>query len=204
MSNCLKMKPLNFKNNFLCLTSDGKTLVTGSRFNYLHVWSIESKQLVRTIQLSDLSLTIKDCCILPGSCYENKLLLVLCTDGTLDVYSMDNGCLLTNLNSRHLVHNQSQVLDEQRISQIRCSTNGRFMCATTHDGFIQCFDLDSSQLKTMKATSGLMKSSINSTANATGHRQVGKSENDLLTQRFKLKQNVSKVRILEKDSDWKV
>jgi len=72
------------------------------------------------------------------------------------------------------------------------------MCATTHDGFIQCFDLDSSQLKTMKATSGLMKSSINSTANATGHRQVGKSENEILTQRFKQKQNVSKVGLFRK------
>jgi len=108
------------------------------------------------------------------------------------VYNIETGCLVANLNSKNLVHNQSQVLDEQKISQIRCSSNGRFMCAVTHDGFIQCFDLDSSQLKAMKATSGLMKSSINSTANATAHRQISKPGNET-TQRFKQKQNVSKV-----------
>ena len=79
--------------------------------------------------------------------------------------------------------------------QIHCSINGRFMCAATHDGCIQCFDFDSSQLKSMKVTKCLMKSaSINSTHNATKQPKAvvyPSRAND--SQRIIQKQNVSKV-----------
>jgi hypothetical protein len=140
-------------------------------------------------------MTIKDCCLLPGFCYDNRFLIVLCTDGTLDLYNIESGELVTNLNSRNIASNHSQLLDEQRITQIVCSSNGRFMCATTHDGCIQCYDFDASHLKSMKVTSGLMKSSINSTANATRQPQpvlpiASRAEEK---QRFQQKQTVSKV-----------
>ena len=67
------------------------------------------------------------------------------------MYNIETGYLVANLNSRNLVNNNnSQMLDEQKMNGISCSLNGRFMCATTHDGYIQCYDLDSSHLKAMK------------------------------------------------------
>lgn len=143
-------------------------------------------------------MTIKDCCILPGFCYDNKFLIVLCADGTLDLYNIESGELVTNLNSRSIANNHSQLLDEQKIIQITCASNGRFMCATTQDGCIQCYDFDASQLKSMKITGGLMKSSINSTANATRQPQamvsIASRADD--KQRFHQKQVVSKVLVL--------
>ena len=66
------------------ISSDGKTLVVGTRHNYFHVFSIESKELVKTVYLTDDtngSSTIKDCFMVPGFCYENKLLIVLTQEG---------------------------------------------------------------------------------------------------------------------------
>ena len=129
---------------------DGKFMVVGSRFNYLHVWSIENKHFSKTIHLANTNLTIKDCCVLPGFTYDNKFLLVLCSEGTLDVYSIETGKIVANLNSKNITNNHSQLLEEQKISQIHCSLNGRFMCAATQDGCIQCYDFDSSHLKPLK------------------------------------------------------
>ena len=101
---------------------------------------------------SDQSIVnLKDCLILPGYCYENKLVIVLTQEGRLDVYNIESGQMVANLNSSNFTHNQSQVINEQKLSQVCCATNsGRYFCALSQDGFIQVFDLDCSFLKNMK------------------------------------------------------
>lgn len=135
----------------------------GSRLNYLDVWSIEHKAHVKKIELvksSDESKnhlseqstnTIKDCLVLPGLCYDNKIVLVLAHDGRLDVYNIESGQLVANLNSFTFAHNHSQVVNEQKLVQIVCPTNSaRFFCALSQDGCIQVYDLDCSFVKSMK------------------------------------------------------
>lgn len=132
--------------------------MVGSRQNYLHVWSIENKELIKTIHLKDPQSTIKDCMMIPGFCYENKLLIVLTQEGKLDLYNIETGELAFNLNSNSIVHNQSQILNEQKLTQIYLSPNSNhYMCTTSHDGCIQVYDLDFSQVKSMKVSLAFKK-----------------------------------------------
>jgi WD40 repeat protein len=152
------------------ISNDGKILVTGSR-DILTIWNLKNNQMIRSIKIENKKTTtttnemriIKDCCILGGQCYENKIVLVLQIDGSLDVYNIDSGEKVYNLNSNRIVHNQSQTLNEQKIINISTSTNGRFLLGVTQDGCIQCYDLDAcSAMRSLKATSNLMKSTLNS------------------------------------------
>lgn len=137
----------------LLLLRDGKLLVVGTRQNYLHVWSLETKELVRTVYLSDSQSSIKDCLMIPGFCYENKLLVVLTQEGRLDLYNIETGQLACNLNSNSIVHNQSQLLNEQKLTQIYLPLgSNHYMCTTSHDGCIQVYDLDFSPIKSMKVS----------------------------------------------------
>lgn len=135
-------------------------MVAGSRLNYLDVWSIETKSHVKKIQLiestkqSDSSSStgiIKDCLVLPGYCYDNKIVIVLTVEGRLDVYSLERAQHVATLSSSSFAHNHSQVINEQRLTQIVSPTStARFFCALSQDGCIQVFDLDCSLIKTMK------------------------------------------------------
>ena len=115
------------------------------------MWNIESKSYVKKVDLINKTDLIKDCLVLPGYCYENKLVIILTQEGRLDVYNTESSQLVANLNSSNFTHNQSQVINEQKLSQICCAANsGRYFCALSQDGFIQVYDLDCSFLKNMK------------------------------------------------------
>jgi WD40 repeat protein len=181
------------------VSSDGKMLVVGSRYNYLHVFNLETKEFYKKIDLNQSEttlLTIKDCVMLPGFCYDNKYLLVLTQSGLCEIYNIETGQMMINLDSKHLVHNQSQMLNEQKPSQIYCSANARYFCAITQDGCMQIYDFDLSPVKNLKATSGMMKSSINSTnansKNSNTTTQTKQEENKSLQIYKTNKQNVSK------------
>lgn len=54
----------------MCLTrdcSDGKSLAAGGRSNLLHLWCLESKQLVRVIQMPTQVRTVRQLEFLPDS-----------------------------------------------------------------------------------------------------------------------------------------
>lgn len=167
----------------------------------MHIFNIETKELVKKIELNQSQsglFTIKDCIILPGFCYENKYVVVLTQEGVLDVYNIETGQQACNLNSHNIVHNQSQVLNEQKISQIYCSSNSRYLSALTYDGCIQVYDLDFSPVKSLKATASLMKSSINSTnantrlSNETAAKEKQHQQKQEQSSLQIKKQNVSK------------
>jgi len=101
---------------------------------------------------------------------------------------------MCNLNSDSIVHNHSQILNEQKLNHIHMPMNTtRYFCASTHDGCIQVFDLDSSPIKTMKATSTLMKSSINSTNGQIIAKQQQQEQQQPIINKHEIKQhNVSK------------
>ena len=138
---------------FIGLLSDGKLLVVGSRYNYLHVFNLETKEFSKKIELNQSQttlLTIKDCIMLPGFCYDNKYLLVLTQAGSLEVYNTESGQMMFNLDNAHLIHNQSQVLNEKKLNQIYCASSARYFCAITQDGCMLIYDFDSSPIKTLK------------------------------------------------------
>lgn len=149
-------------------------MAVGSRQNFIDVYGIESKEFIRKINLKKTDSPLKECVILPGLCYDNKILIVLHADGILDVYNIESGQFLSNLNSYNIVHNQSQIINEQKIVQIYSSSNSRYFCGITQCGYIQVYDLDCSFVKNLKATSSLMKSSINSTQSRSIEKQEEK------------------------------
>lgn len=50
-----------------CVHSDGKNLASGGRSNLLHLWCLESRQLVRVIQMPSQVRTIRQLEFLPDS-----------------------------------------------------------------------------------------------------------------------------------------
>lgn len=140
----LKILILQFKFNYFLLfhhLSDGKLLITGSKNNYFHVWDINKKELIKKIdfhQNPDLVRNIKDCCVLHGSFYENKILVVLTQEGFLEFYNLDNG---ENLKTSFDNHN------ENKINQMFCSPNSRYLCCITQNGLVECYDLDYLNIK---------------------------------------------------------
>lgn len=53
--------------NVTCVGSDGKSLVAGGRSNLLHLWCLDSKQLVRVIQMPTQVRTVRQLEFLPDS-----------------------------------------------------------------------------------------------------------------------------------------
>ena len=185
------------------MSSDGKVLIVSSRNNYFHLWSIEANRFVRKIELpttvQNSQIQVKDCILLPGYCYDSKLLAVLSHNGCLSIYNIETSTLVASLhthnNANTQTNNPNQLLNEQKLMQICCSSNSRFMCSLTQDGIIQVYDLDCClAIKNMKATSNLMTKSntINSTTNKT--TIVGNEADKPLSRSFKQQkqQNVSK------------
>ena len=114
------------------------------------MWNIESKEFSRKIDLAQQSATIKDCSFLSGFTYENKIAIVLTQEGSLDAYNVESGQLVASLNSTQISHNQSQMLNEQKPTQIYAPTNGHYFSLISQNGYIQVFDLDFSPLKSLK------------------------------------------------------
>lgn len=71
MTTCLASKHFISTINTLiyltCVGSDGKSLAAGGRSNLLHLWCLDSKQLVRVIQMPTQVRTVRQLEFLPDS-----------------------------------------------------------------------------------------------------------------------------------------
>ncbi len=186
------------------VSSDGKLIIAVSRFNFFHVWSLDSKQFVRKIELKSASnselVQIKDCAFIPGFCYDNKLLTVLTSEGSLSIYNIETSQLVANLHTVHLTENTpSQIISEQKLIQIHLASNSRYLSAVSQDGMIQVYDIDScNAIKTMKTTSALMTKSttINSTViNKTALESAKDKVASFNSVKNQNRHNISKVKI---------
>lgn len=149
-------------------------MVVASRQNFIDVFSIETKEFSKKIELKKTDSSLKECILLPGLCYDNKILIILYADGIVDVYNIETSQYLSNLNSFNIIFNQSQIINEQKIIQIYSSSNSRYFCGISQCGYIQVYDLDCSFIKNLKVTSSMMKSSINSTQSRSIEKQEEK------------------------------
>lgn len=120
--------------------------MVGSRFNYLDVWNIETKSYVKKLELSEETSSPKDCLVVPGFCYDNKIVVVLTQDGHLSAYNMENSQLIGMFSSP----GQSMISEFKVIQMCWATNSSRYFCALTQDGCIQVYDLDCSFLKSMK------------------------------------------------------
>ncbi|XP_068426711.1 TBC1 domain family member 31 [Clinocottus analis] len=116
------------------VTRDGKSLAAGGRSNLLHLWCLDSKQLIRVIQMPTQVRTIRQLEFLPDS-----------FDGgasqTLGVLSQDGVMRFINVHTCKLIFHMGS--HEDAITTVTVSPNGRHVVAVMDNGSINVYSVQS-------------------------------------------------------------
>ncbi|XP_054478450.1 TBC1 domain family member 31 [Anoplopoma fimbria] len=116
------------------VTRDGKSLAAGGRSNLLHLWCLDSKQLVRVIQMPTQVRTVRQLEFLPDS-----------FDGgasqTLGVLSQDGVMRFINIHTCKLLFHMGS--HEVAITTVTVSPNGRHVVAIMDNGSINVYSVQS-------------------------------------------------------------
>uniref|UniRef100_A0A3Q1KH56 TBC1 domain family member 31 n=1 Tax=Anabas testudineus TaxID=64144 RepID=A0A3Q1KH56_ANATE len=125
------------------VTCDGKSLVAGGRSNLLHLWCLDSKQLVRVIQMPTQVRTVRQLEFLPDS-----------FDGgasqTLGVLSQDGVMRFINIHTCKLHFHIGSHGDA--ITAVSVSPNGRHVVAIMDNGSINVYSVQSLTQELNKVT----------------------------------------------------
>ncbi|XP_049903616.1 TBC1 domain family member 31 [Epinephelus moara] len=116
------------------VTRDGKSLAAGGRSNLLHLWCLDSKQLVRVIQMPTQVRTVRQLEFLPDS-----------FDGgasqTLGVLSQDGVMRFINIHTCKLLFHMGS--HDDAITTVAVSPNGRHVVAIMDNGSINIYSVQS-------------------------------------------------------------
>ncbi|XP_075937513.1 TBC1 domain family member 31 [Anarhichas minor] len=116
------------------VTRDGKSLAAGGRSNLLHLWCLDSKQLIRVIQMPTQVRTVRQLEFLPDS-----------FDGgasqTLGVLSQDGVMRFINIHTYKLLFHMGS--HEDAITTVTVSPNGRHVVAIMDNGSINVYSVQS-------------------------------------------------------------
>uniref|UniRef100_A0A3B5MFS1 TBC1 domain family member 31 n=1 Tax=Xiphophorus couchianus TaxID=32473 RepID=A0A3B5MFS1_9TELE len=116
------------------VTRDGKSLAAGGRSNLLHLWCLESQQLVRVIQMPSQVRTVRQLEFLPES-----------FDGgasqTLGVLSQDGVMRFINIHTCKLLFHMGSV--DEAITAVAVGPNGRHIAAIMDNGRINIYSVQS-------------------------------------------------------------
>ncbi|XP_040900016.1 TBC1 domain family member 31 [Toxotes jaculatrix] len=116
------------------VTRDGKRLVAGGRSNLLHLWCLDSKELVRVIQMPTQVRTVRQLEFLPDS-----------FDGgasqTLGVLSQDGVMRFINIHTCKLLFHMGS--HDSAITSVTVSPNGRHVVAIVDNGSISIYSVQS-------------------------------------------------------------
>ncbi|XP_049440523.1 TBC1 domain family member 31 isoform X1 [Epinephelus fuscoguttatus] len=116
------------------VTRDGKSLAAGGRSNLLHLWCLDSKQLVRVIQMPTQVRTVRQLEFLPDSFDggASQTLGVLSQDGVMRFINIHNCKLLFHMGSH-----------DDAITTVAVSPNGRHVVAIMDNGSINIYSVQS-------------------------------------------------------------
>uniref|UniRef100_A0A671WWC4 TBC1 domain family member 31 n=1 Tax=Sparus aurata TaxID=8175 RepID=A0A671WWC4_SPAAU len=116
------------------VTRDGKSLAAGGRSNLLHLWCLDSRQLVRVIQMPTQVRTVRQLEFLPDS-----------FDGgasqTLGVLSQDGMMRFINIHTCKLLFHMGS--HDNAITTVAVSPNGRHVAAIMDNGSINVYSVQS-------------------------------------------------------------
>ncbi|KAM9353380.1 TBC1 domain family member 31 [Symphorus nematophorus] len=116
------------------VTRDGKSLAAGGRSNLLHLWCLDSKQLIRVIQMPTQVRTVRQLEFLPDN-----------FDGgasqTLGVLSQDGVMRFINIHSCKLLFHMGS--HDDAITTVAISPNGRHVVAIMDNGSINIYSIHS-------------------------------------------------------------
>ncbi|XP_023266178.1 TBC1 domain family member 31 [Seriola lalandi dorsalis] len=116
------------------VTRDGKSLAAGGRSNLMHLWCLDSKQLLRVIQMPTQVRTVRQLEFLPDS-----------FDGgasqTLGVLSQDGVMRFINIHTCKLLFHMGS--HDDAITGVAVSPNGRHVVAIMDNGSINIYSVQS-------------------------------------------------------------
>ncbi|XP_020652229.3 TBC1 domain family member 31 [Pogona vitticeps] len=114
------------------VTRDGRVLAAGGKSNHLHLWCLESKQLLRIIQMPTKVRTIRHLEFLPDSFDggSNQVLGLLSQDNILRFINIQTCKLLFDVGSH-----------EEGISTVAFSPNGRYIAAVMENGSLTVYSV---------------------------------------------------------------
>ncbi|XP_029958071.1 TBC1 domain family member 31 [Salarias fasciatus] len=112
------------------VTRDGKSLATGGRSNLLHLWCLDSKQLIRVIQMPSQVRTVRQLEFLPDSFDggASQTLGVLSQDGVMRFINIHTCKLLFHVGSH-----------DDAITAVAVSPTGRHIVAIMDNGSISIY-----------------------------------------------------------------
>lgn len=123
------------------VTRDGKSLAAGGRSNLLHLWCLDSQQLVRVIQMPTQVRSVRQLEFLPDS-----------FDGgasqTLGVLSQDGVMRFINIHTCKLLFHVGSV--DEAITAVAVGPNGRHIAAIMDNGGINIYSVQSLTLELNK------------------------------------------------------
>ncbi|XP_031408774.1 TBC1 domain family member 31 isoform X2 [Meleagris gallopavo] len=114
------------------VTRDGRIFVAGGKSNHLHLWCLESKQLVRIIQMPTEVRAVRHLEFLPDSFDggSNQVLGVLSQDNIMRFISIETYKLLFVIGSH-----------EEGISTAAISPNGRYIASVMENGSLNLYSV---------------------------------------------------------------
>ncbi|KFZ45370.1 TBC1 domain family member 31, partial [Antrostomus carolinensis] len=114
------------------VTRDGQIFVAGGKSNHLHLWCLESKQLIRIIQMPAKVRAVRHLEFLPDSFDggSNQVLGVLSQDNIMRFINIETCKLLFDIGSH-----------EEGISTAAISPNGRYIASVMENGSLNLYSV---------------------------------------------------------------
>ncbi|XP_054241318.1 TBC1 domain family member 31 isoform X2 [Indicator indicator] len=114
------------------VTRDGRIFVAGGKSNHLHLWCLESKQLIRIIQMPAKVRAVRHLEFLPDSFDggSNQVLGVLSQDNIMRFINIETCKLLFDVGSH-----------EEGISTAAISPNGRYIASVMENGSLNLYSV---------------------------------------------------------------
>ncbi|XP_034619438.1 TBC1 domain family member 31 isoform X2 [Trachemys scripta elegans] len=130
------------------VTRDGRVLVTGGKSNHLHLWCLESKQLLRIIQMPTKVRAVRHLEFLPDS-FDGG------SNQVLGVLSQDNIMRFINIQTcKHLFDIGNH---EEGISTAAISPNGRYIASVMQNGSLNIYSVQALTQEVNKPPPPLVK-----------------------------------------------
>ncbi|XP_064599017.1 TBC1 domain family member 31-like isoform X2 [Liolophura sinensis] len=121
-------KPPNYRE--FAATRDGRTLAAGGRSRFVHLWNLDTHQILRIIELPKKVMSVKQLEFLPENFDggASQILGVVCQDGIVRFISIVSCKLLFDVGSQ-----------QQRVSHMTISPNGRHIVCVMTEGNLHVY-----------------------------------------------------------------
>ncbi|NWH54866.1 TBC31 protein, partial [Fregata magnificens] len=173
------------------VTRDGRIFVAGGKSNHLHLWCLESKQLIRIIQMPAKVRAVHHLEFLPDSFDggSNKVLGVLSQDNIMRFIHIETCKLLFDIGSH-----------EEGISTAAASPNGRYIASVMENGSLNLYSVQALTQEGNKPPPPVFKvvedwSKCTSEANKLTRATSGRSERPWISKGSKIETRLLKLQV---------